>query len=181
MEEPKGSKHPWRARIIVASVMLILAFIGLIFSDIRKDGAWTYWRSMTIVFAGLCLWLSWYLRRKKRSLSLAKIYHEIMHWAALVLGVFMISIFVSNGLLNRFAASLVVITLLALTTFIAGIYIEMTFMPIGVLLGLFALAFSLIAEYIYTIVLPLVVLIIATVIWVLYRSRHHKSSTDQNV
>lgn len=174
MEEEKKTQHHWKARFFVALIMLALAFAGLIFSDIRKDGAWTYWRSMTIVYAVLCLWLSWYLRRKKQSLSLVKIYHELMHWAGLILGVFMVSVFVNNGILNRFAASLVVITLLALTTFLAGVYIEITFIPIGILLGFFALGSSLIAEYIYTIVMPVGLVVIVGILWVLYRLRHSK-------
>jgi len=178
MELEEKKHHPWKARFFVALTMLVLAFVGLIFSDIRKDGAWSYWRVMAFVFALLCLWLSWYLRRKKRSLSFVKIYHEIFHWISLILAVYLVSVLVRSGIIGRFAASLEVIVLLALTTFIAGIYIEITFIPIGLMLGLFALGAGALAEYLYSILLPVTVVVILGILWLSYRLHHPKK--DKN-
>lgn len=153
-------------RFIVALIMLGLSFIGLVVSDIRQNGAWTYWRIMVPVFAILCLFLSWYLRRNKKIITTATIWHEIVHWLGLALAVYLVSIFVNIGLMGRFEAGLVALTLLALTTFLAGIYVEATFFVIGLLLGIFAAAAALLAEYVYTIMLPLTLGVAVLLIWV---------------
>ncbi|MBI5273950.1 MAG: hypothetical protein HY860_02715 [Chlamydiales bacterium] len=164
-------KHPWRARLVIGLIMLIFSFIGLVISDVKKEGAWLYWRIMVPIFALLCLWLSWYLRRVKHSLSAIKIWHEILHWCGLLISVYLVSIFVDMGVMERLDASLVVIILLALTTFIAGIYIEFTFIPIGIMLGLFSVGAALTEEYLYTVMLPITIAVAAFLVWLIHRMK----------
>lgn len=157
--------HHWKMRWMIAIIMLGLSFIGLIVSDFRQDGAWDYWRLMVPVFAILCLFLSWYLRRKQKIITPTTIWHELVQWFGLALTVYLISVFVDSGLMGRFQAGLVVLTLLALNTFITGIYVEATFFVIGILLGLFAAAAALFVAYIYTIMLPITVGVAVLLIW----------------
>ncbi len=166
-------KHPWKARFIIAMIMLILSFIGLIYSQVSKDGSWNYWRFMAPIFAILCLFLSWYLRRKKHSFTLVKAYHEILHWVGLLVAVYLVSYFVNIGILGRFEASLQVITLLALTTFLAGVYIEFTFIPLGLLLGAFAASAAFVSVYLYAIMVPLTI-VVAGVLFFLSKRKHKK-------
>ena len=94
------------------------------------------------------------------------IWHELVQWLGLALAVYMVSVFVNIGLMGRFEAGLVVLTLLALNIFINGIYIEATFFLIGILLGFFALAAALMAEYLYTIILPITIGVAALLVWI---------------
>jgi hypothetical protein len=168
---PKGRHHHWKMRLFITLIMLILAFIGLVVADIRKDGAWNYWRVMVLVFAFLSIFLSWYLRRKQHVVTPKTIWHEIVQWVGLALAVYVVSVYVSIGFLGRFEAGLVVLILLALTIFINGVYVELTFLAIGILLGLFAIAAALLAEYLYTIMLPVTVVVAGLLIW-LVRKKH---------
>jgi len=162
----KKHHHHWKMRLLVGLIMLGLSFIGLIVSDIRQNGAWTYWRVMVPVYAILCLFLSWYLRRKQKIMTPATIWHELVQWFGLILAVYLVSIFVNVGLMGRFEAGLVVLTLLALTIFIAGIYVEATFFLVGLLLGIFAAAAAFMAAYVYTVMLPLTIVVAILLIWV---------------
>ena len=164
--------HRWRARFIVGALMLLFAFVGLIIASLRTDGAWDYWRIMAPVFAIMSLWLSWYLRRKGHSFTAVTIWHEILHWLSLIVSVYFVSLFVNLGIMGRLDASLQVIILLALTTFIAGIYIEITFMPIGVLIGLFALAAAWAEEYLYTILLPITLIFVIGLFVLVHKLKH---------
>ncbi|MEX0962207.1 MAG: hypothetical protein WDZ28_05070 [Simkaniaceae bacterium] len=157
MQSQQAIKHPWKIRFIVGLVMILLALVGLIISTLRQDGAWQYWRIMVPVFALICLFFSWYLRREKESVSLVKVWHEILHWIGLMLAVLLVSVFVSHGIMSRFGASLQVLTLLSFSLFLAGVYIETSFMPIGILLGFFAAGAGIIAEYLYTVMIPLTI------------------------
>lgn len=162
----KKHHHHWKMRLLVALIMLGLSFIGLIVSDLKQNGAWNYWRVMVPVYALLCLFLSWYLRRQKKIMTASTIWHELVQWAGLALSVYLISIFVDIGLMGRFEAGLVVLTLLALTLFIAGIYVEPTFFLIGLLMGVFAAAAALMAAYVYTVMLPLTVVVAVVLVWI---------------
>lgn len=162
----KKHHHHWKMRLVVGLIMLILSFIGLIVSDIRQNGAWTFWRVMVPVFAVLCLFLSWYLRRKQHVVSPTTIWHELVQWLGLALAVYLTSVYVNIGLMGRFEAGLVVLTLLSLNIFITGIYVEATFFVIGILLGIFALGAALLAEYIYTIMLPITIGVAVLLVWI---------------
>lgn len=161
-------KHPWRARMIVGIIMLFLAFLGMVFTDVFRSGGWDYWKWMVGVYAILALWLSWYLRRRQQVISPITLGHELLHWIGVVATVFMVSYFVQLGILSRFVAGIIDMTLLSLGVFLAGIYIESTFLLIGIVLGLLALLSAVITEYLYAIVIPILVggaLVVAMIVW----------------
>ena len=173
--EEKMPHHPWRARLFVGLLMLLFSFAGLIISDVVKDGAWVYWRSMVPVYALLSIGLSCYLRRHVDKKTAITIWHEILHWLGLVIAVYLVSMFVNMGLIGRFEAGLEVLVMLALTTFLAGIYNDMIFMIIGVLLGCFTSGAAFFTEYLYTIMLPLT-LVAALVMFYMIYHRHIKKA-----
>ncbi|MCF7852833.1 MAG: hypothetical protein K9M07_06300 [Simkaniaceae bacterium] len=177
-QEKHQPHHPWRARLIVGLTMLLLSFVGLIFSDLIRGGAWTYWRVMVPVYAVLSIWLSWYLRRKSHKVTAIKIWHEILHWVALIMGVYLVSLFVSMGIVGRFEASLQVLIMLALTTFLAGIYHDVIFIIIGVILGFFTAGAAFFTEYLYSVMLPITIGAAILMAWVIYH--HHKKSTERD-
>ena len=168
---PPSPKHPWFARVTVGIIMLAIACLGLIVTDIHATAGWHYWRVATPIFALLALWLSWYLRKNQHSLSPVKLWHELLHWVCLIATVLIISILVKIGIIGRFEASLCVLTLLAQSVFLAGIYIETTFLFVGIILGLFALGVALIAEYLYAIAIPILIAIIIAIIWMVWHAR----------
>ena len=167
--------HPWRARLFVGLTMLILAFIGLVVTDVKSTGGWGYWLWVVPIYAFLALWLSWYLRRQSQSFSLVNIWHEILHWATLGASVLLVSVFVQQGILGRLIASLFVLTLLSQAVFLAGIYIDTTFLAIGVTLALFAWLVALATEYLYALAIPLLFVGGGAVAWFVWRS-HKKNS-----
>ena len=110
-------KHPWRARLVVGIIMLFLAFLGMVVTDIAKSGGWDYWKWMVIVYALLALWLSWYVRRQKVVISSVTLGHELLHWTGVVATVFMVSYFVHLGTISRFIAGIFDLTIISLGVF----------------------------------------------------------------
>jgi hypothetical protein len=164
--------HPWRARCIVGISMLLLSFIGLIVTSIWQNKGFYYWLCLTPILAISCLWLSWYLRHKKHKTTVIEIWHEILHWASMIAAVWIIWKFVSMGVLGRFEAGLVIVTILSLTTFIAGVYIDISYIVIGIALGLFALGGAFAQEYMYYFMVPIVVILAGIILWITYKARH---------
>jgi hypothetical protein len=166
--------HPWKARVFVALTMLALSFIGLVVTDVTTTGGWDYWLWSIPAYALLALWLSWYLRLQNQSFSLVHIGYEICHWATLGASVILVSLFVQQGILGRISAGLCVLTLLAQAVFLAGLYIDKTFLGIGIILGLFAWIVSAATEYLYAISIPLLLVgggVMAWLIW--YSHKRH--------
>lgn len=151
--------------------MLIFAFVGLIVTDLWKNGAWNYWHYMSPVYALLSLWLSWSLRRGGHKAPVATIWHEIAQWVGLMGAVWLMSGFVKLGLIGRFEASMQVLVLLALTVFTNGIYTEHSFILIGIVLGLFAGVVAFINEYLFAIMLPVIVVAAIVLYWLFHRKK----------
>lgn len=150
-------RHPWKARLGVGIVMLLLAFVGMMVTDTRSAGGWDYWKWMVPVYALLALWLSWYVKREKQTVSPITIWHEILHWFGLISAIFLVSHLVHLGTFSRFVAGIFHLTLLSLALFLAGIYIESVFLLIGVILGVFALLTATLVQYMYSLILPIVI------------------------
>lgn len=173
---PKKPAHPWKARFWVAISMLILSFLGVIFTDVKKNGSWTYWRDVAPVFAAMSIWLSWYERRSQLKKWMSTVGKEIFHWIGMMFAIYLISLFVELGLMGRFEGSLVAVTILALTTFLAGIYIEASFTLIGLALGLIAASMAYLSEYLFVISAALVIII---AVFVFFVSRRDGNDVDQ--
>ena len=172
--EEHHASHPWKARFIVGFIMIVVAFVGLVLSNLSEKISWEYWRITAALFAVLSIWLSAYLRKKTDSFSFTTIVREIFHWIALILGVLLFSLFVKVGIMGRFEAGIAILTTLSLVLFLAGIYIDPSFIVIGIILGLFSAGAAYMASYLYTIILPFAILAIGVLFLFVYFKRKHK-------
>lgn len=167
-------KHPWKARFIVSAIMLLLAFLGMVVTDVRSKGGWDYWKWVVPVYALLALWLSWYVRRQKETISPITLGHEVAHWAGVVASVFLVSFLVHLGTISRFIAGIFDLTLLSLGVFLAGIYIEVTFIFVGIVLGVLAAMSAFVIQYLYAIILPIIIggiIVVAIVVFLSHKKR----------
>lgn len=164
----ENSFHPWKARFLAGLTMIVLSFIGLVLSNIWPNDAWNYWRVLAVLFGVLCIFLSIYLRKKEHSFSFVKLSQEILHFLTLLFSVFLLSLFVKTGMMGRFQASLAILTATSLIIFLAGIYIESSFLLIGIALGLFSIGSAYLTFYLYTIMLPIALLAIGGLFLLVY-------------
>lgn len=163
-------KYPWWARLFVGVTMLLLAFIGIIVTDLRISGGWEYWKWTVPIYAALALWLSWYERRTQETLSPITLWHELLHWLGLFGAIVLIEVYVQMGLLSRSVASLVALVLLALTIFAAGVYIESTFLLIGIILGIFAAIVAIAIKFLYAFTIPVLIIGIIAMVFMIWNS-----------
>ena len=156
--------------------MILVALVGLVVTDIRETAGWTYWRVASVLYAALALWLSWYLRRKESSLSPVQLWHEVLHWAGLIGAVFLITFYVHLGIMGRFEAGLFVLTVLAFAVYLAGVYIEPTFLSIGLFLALSSAGVAFFEEYLYAFgFIGMIGLGAVLALWLWWHKRHRQS------
>ncbi len=157
----------WKPRLFVGGIMLLMAFGGLIIIDIGPANAWLYWHIMVGVYAVLSMSLSWYLKHKNSRFGISTLGMELLHWIGLILAVYLVSILVSSGILSRVQAGFVILLLLALTMFLAGLYIDRCFILVGLTLGIFILVGALLEAYLSIIMAPIILIaILLLVVWV---------------
>lgn len=149
-------QHHWKARLGVGIAMLALAFLGVLLTFFLTNGGWEYWTWIAPVYAILVLGLSWYIRREKEIAH--PIWHEMLHWLGLFIAVLLIILYVHLGIVSKNMGALFVLTLLAFSVFIAGVYVEKTFLLIGAVLALFALMVAYTAKLMLALVLVILVL-----------------------
>jgi hypothetical protein len=174
----KEIKHPWKARLAVGMVMLLLAFLGMVVTDVRSGGGFDYWKWVVPIYAILALWLSWYIRKQQQVITPITLGHEVLHWLGVIAAVFVVSFFIHLGLISRFIAGIFDLTLLSLGIFIAGVYIESTFLFIGIALGLFSCLSAMVVQYLYAIMIPLLIgsaVVLAMIVWLSHRKAKKES------
>lgn len=156
--------------------MLVLAFLGMVITNVNQAGGWDYWKWIIPVYAILALWLSWYTRQKTDAVRPITIWHELIHWAGLIMTVFIVSYLQEIGTISRLAAGLFDMLLLSLAIFLAGIYIEATFFVIGIAIALLALFSGFILQYLWAFVIPVLVaaaVIAGLMVWLSNKKASH--------
>lgn len=178
MHEPT-TPHTWKARLGVAIAMLAIAFVGVVITDLYQGGGFDYWKWAVAIYALLALWLSYYVKKQKEAFQPMMLLREALHWGALIGTIFLVSYLASTGVMSRFVGGIMHLILTSLAVFLAGVYIEPTFLIIGVCLAIFAVLTAVLVEYMYAIAIPMIIAaVLLVVIWVWIS--HKKSSKSSH-
>lgn len=170
----------WRSRLLVAALMLLLTFIGLIITYIESANSivsWYYWLAMGPIFAIIAIAYSFYLRKKKVD-RITEVWHEVLHWVGMLIALFLIHVYVHTGIVGRFEGGLIIIALLSFSVFISGVYLESTFMIVGIILAVFALILSLVAKYLGMAIIALGLLMLGSGLFFLLSQRASREEAN---
>jgi hypothetical protein len=174
-------RHYWKIHALIALALILISFIGVLITNFIPSAAWKYWNISIPIFALLCIGLNW-ADNQSHSLAFKLLLQEVLHWSGVLLTIYLVSIFVHYGLISNIDAGLFVLTLLALGTFMAGIYLNKTFYIISVIQALFVCSMIFFIKYL---IIISIILIFAFFILIVWRSRHTKKQdvvkTAENV
>lgn len=121
---------------IVLMVLVLLSVIGMGITDFSPDSSHWYWFAMVPIFGVACVVIEWSRSREKGYKRLAYIRTQLFHWIGLLVAVQLVYVLLHSGRLNSENAGLVLILLLSLTTYLAGIHLGWHFCLLGVLLAI---------------------------------------------
>lgn len=133
-----------------------------------------YWLFVVFFYAAFSLGFNLYSKRGRTTLY--TLGHELGHWIGVFLCLLLIFYMVEIGIVSRFLASLQLLTLLGLSTYLIGVYFNAIFIPIGIVLGLFAASIAFFDQYVYLIVIPLIAVAIGIILWI---SQSRSSTTEK--
>lgn len=178
-DEHHRIRKRWKARLVVCAIMLTLAVISIILVYIHSTAVWFYSQILAALYAVLSLWLFWYLNRGTKKVGASTIWHQIFHWLGLLAALYLVYMFERDQIITAMGAGVVTLAMLALTIYLIGIYSDITFVLIGIILAAFAYCLAFLQSYLYIIMIP-VVIIAALLIYVIAHHQRRKAEKSND-
>lgn len=156
--------HGWFHQVIISeavlSILLFLCFIGVAYTDVAGMSSMRYWMWMIPLFAVAAIILEWsrYVRGEIDGYHFIR--QQLLHWIAVFIAIKMIFILLNIGRLPANAAAYVLMTIMALSTFLAGIYTGWRFLVLGLFIALATLIAAYLEAYVWVLI-PVALLILA--------------------
>jgi hypothetical protein len=102
-------------------VVLLLTLAGVAYTSSAKQPIAGYWEFLAPLIGIICVGNGWRNARDKEA-RLRLIWTQILHWAAFLVAMNLVLFTRVQSMLNADATGLVILTLLALGTFVAGVH-----------------------------------------------------------
>jgi hypothetical protein len=152
---------------IILIMLILLAIIGIGITDFSPADSHRYWFAMVPVFAGACLFLEWSRARGKGQNWTTIVRTQLMLWLGLLLAVRLVYLLLNTGRLDNENTGLIILLLLALTTFFAGIHLGWRLCLVGGFLGTALVAATYLEEYVW--ILLIIGLLVLAIVFILKR------------
>ena len=158
--------HPngWFHRLViyeaVLSLLLALSFIGVAYTDIAGGHSINFWLWMIPVFAIAAIMLEWSRYIQGEIDGFHFIRQQVLHWMAVFLAIKLTFVLLQIGRLPNNATAFVLMMIMSLSTFLAGIYIGWRFLVLGAFIALATIVAAYLETYIWVLI-PIAILIVA--------------------
>jgi hypothetical protein len=112
--------------------MICWSVLGLFFTDYNALRSVQFWEVTTVIFAGIAIWKAFSQGGEGRRMLALK---QVAHWGAFLVAMFLLHSKQVTNVLTGDALSLVMLLLLALATFLDGLYVDWRFCIVGLVLA----------------------------------------------
>jgi len=174
---PKASRFSLRAFLIrdwPYLAMLALALFGVAYTSIVRQSMTTYWIVRAPFFAVICVITRWRdVEGKAPHWHL--IQTEALHWVAVLVAMYIVFVADVKQQMSSDASALVLLTLLALGTFTAGVHVAAwRICLVGVVLVLAVPAIAWLEQATLLLLLIATVLVAIAVLYVMHHRRERR-------
>jgi hypothetical protein len=147
--------------VLVALVMLALAFSAIAASDVSATGTHLYWSVLVVIFAAVALVVE---RMHSGRSGGRRILNWVLQWAGVLAAVQLVYLLVSTGRIANADTGLACGVILALGTFTAGVHGNWRLMVVGLALGLATAGVAFFEEYLWVLLGVAVLTVLALVV-----------------
>jgi hypothetical protein len=122
--------------------VLTLAVVGVAYTNISRQPLVGYWEFLALTTAALCVVTEWENARDRQG-RVRLMWTQALHWAAILITMNIVLLSSVRQMLPAVAISLVLLTLLALGTFLAGVNllsVQICFLGLALALAVPAIA-----------------------------------------
>ncbi|MGA7383427.1 MAG: hypothetical protein WBW81_01625 [Methylocella sp.] len=171
---PKASRFGLRAFLIrdwPYFAMLALALFGVAYTSIARQAMTNYWIVLAPFYAAICVITRWrYIEGNPMRWQL--IQTEALHWLAVIFAMSIVFVADVKQMMNSDASALMLLTLLALGTFTAGVHVAAwRICIVGVVLALAVPAVAWLEQATLLLLLVAMVLVAIMVLYVMHKRR----------
>lgn len=153
--------------------LLVLVLIGVGISYFLPDKSYRYWVAMVPIFGIACTSSEW-SRLRRQNLGIWKtVRNQLIHWFGVLVSVYLVHMLLNIQLLTKQNAGLVVLLVLALGTFLAGLQLGWRLYVLGAFLWIILVMAAYLQGSLWVMILVGVVMIS---LFLYLRSRSGKSS-----
>ena len=153
-------------------IMVGLGMVGAIYTDLNTAASLSYWRLMAPVFGLICVISQW-----SRLPRLELIRSQVLHWAVFLGVMQLLFLPVMQQNLNSDITGIFLLVLLAMSTFLAGVYLDWRLGVAGVFLGVCALLIAYLDKAAGLIVAAAIVIVALAVLWQRVADRRRRPPT----
>jgi hypothetical protein len=148
----KDFVHGFRIFEIIFVTLMVLSLIGVGITDFSPSHSYWYWIAMAPTFACAFLIIEWTRVRSEAKNWLNILKTQLLTWVGLLFAVQVVFFLLRAGRLTYESTGLIILLLLALTTFIAGIQLGFQLCLLGGFLGLTVLMVAYLEQYVWVLV-----------------------------
>jgi hypothetical protein len=153
----KSFLHGLKVFEIIFVILVVLSLVGVGITDFSPASSYWYWFAMAPMFACACLIIEWTHARNEGRSWTSIFRTQFLTWFGLLVAVQAVFLLLRAGRLTYESTGLVILLLLALTTFISGINLGYQLCLLGGFLCLTLLMVACLEQYIWVLVLAAVV------------------------
>ena len=120
---------------VIMILLVLLAIVGIGITDFSPQLSHWYWLAMVVVIGIACVVMEWSRARKKGLSATTIVKKEVFIWLSVLVAVNLVYFLFHSGRLDSENTGLVILLILALATFLAGMRQDWRLCLLGVLLG----------------------------------------------
>ena len=143
--------HGLKVFEVIFVTLMVLSLIGVGITDFSPAHSYWYWFAMAPIFAISCLIIEWTHARSEGKSWMSILRTQLFTWLGLLVAVQVVFLLLRAGRLTYESTGLVILLLLALTTFIVGISLGYQLCFLGGFLGLTLLMVAYLEQYIWVV------------------------------
>ena len=165
--------HPgFFVRELPYMILLALAVIGIVSTSVSPDASVSYWKVLAPVFAIVCIYSQWSRVPAGGGAKTRLIIVQLLHWGAFLLTILILFLPDVQKMLNSLVSAQIVLYLLALSTFLAGLYnTSWQLVAVGVLMAVAVPAIALLQQTVLSVMV--IAAALAVVIGAFFVYRRH--------
>ncbi len=149
------------------AVMIVLAVVGVAYTNLVPSVSRLYWQILAVVFGLICILVEWPRLPADGRQRLRLIVTQVLHWGTFLLAMRLLFLPTLQANLTSELTGLILVYVLAMSTFLAGIYINWRLAVVGAFLwvSLIAIAFVELAN---ALIIVLGIVVVAA-LWLWHR------------
>lgn len=166
---------------IILIVLILLSIIGIGIVDYFPEYSRHYWLAMVLVFAGACLILEWSRARGKGQKWTTIVKTQLLLWVGLLLAVQIVFLLQRTRGLNNENTGLIILLLLALTTFFAGVNLGWRLLLVAIFLGLALIGAVYLEQFAWMFIIVAIVVVSIFLLLKHYTGKKMRNKQDEDV